>query len=179
VRLSQCDILDTWYTTGLRGTGSNDLRVADVFVEAERTFSFQDAALIKRPGPLYAFPFMFAAKGPAPALGIARHAIDALIDITCSKPARRYTRGEHVEPPKMMRDDVFVQEAVGRAETMLGSGPGISIRDYWGSLEDLGQRRRGDACTDRPLHDGLYPRYRRVCGRGAACLQGGGWHRSL
>jgi hypothetical protein len=27
VRLSQCEILDTWHTTGLRGTGSNDVVV--------------------------------------------------------------------------------------------------------------------------------------------------------
>jgi alkylation response protein AidB-like acyl-CoA dehydrogenase len=74
VPLSECEVLDTWYTTGLRGTGSNDLLVKDVFVPSERTFSFQDHDLIKRPGPLYAFPFMFIAKGPSVALGITlRH----------------------------------------------------------------------------------------------------------
>ena len=36
LRLSQCEILDTWYTTGLRGTGSNDLLVKDVFVRPSR-----------------------------------------------------------------------------------------------------------------------------------------------
>ena len=36
--------------------------------------------LVKRSGPLYAFPFMFIAKGPGTALGIARHAIDALTE---------------------------------------------------------------------------------------------------
>src|SRR5215469_7181610 len=44
----------TWYTTGVRGTGSNDLVVRDVFVPEERSFSFQDPELIKRSGPLYA-----------------------------------------------------------------------------------------------------------------------------
>jgi indole-3-acetate monooxygenase len=121
VELSRCEILDTWYTTGLIGTGSNDLLVDDVFVEAEHTFNFRDSSLIRRPGPLYAFPLMFTAKASAPALGIARHALDALIDIASRKPARRYTLGQGVEPPKMMRDDVFIQEAVGRAETMLTS----------------------------------------------------------
>jgi alkylation response protein AidB-like acyl-CoA dehydrogenase len=121
LKLSQCEILDTWHTTGLRGTGSNDLQVADVFVDADRTFSFQDPRLIKRTGSLYAFPFAFVIKAPAPALGVARHAIDALIDIATRKTARRYTLGEGLEPPKMMRDDVFVQDAVGRAETMLTS----------------------------------------------------------
>ena len=113
VRLSQCEILDTWYTTGLRGTGSNDLLAKDVFVEAGHTFSFQDKELIKRPGPLYAFPFMFAAKTSPIALGIARHAVDVLIEAATNKMARRYTVGDHLEPAKMMRDDVFIQEAVG------------------------------------------------------------------
>jgi alkylation response protein AidB-like acyl-CoA dehydrogenase len=62
LRLSQCEILDTWYTTGLCGTGSDDLVVRDIFVPKEHTFSFQDPQLVKRSGPLYAFPFMFIAK---------------------------------------------------------------------------------------------------------------------
>src|SRR5262245_10887321 len=40
LKLSDAEILDTWYTTGLRGTGSHDLVVHDVVVPAERTFSF-------------------------------------------------------------------------------------------------------------------------------------------
>jgi indole-3-acetate monooxygenase len=48
LRLSQCEILDTWHTTGLRGTGSNDVVVRDEFVQEDRTFSFRDAELIKR-----------------------------------------------------------------------------------------------------------------------------------
>lgn len=137
VRLSECEILDTWHTTGLRGTGSNDLLVKDVFVEDARTFSFQDPNLIKRPGPLYAFPFMFAAKSSPVALGIARHALDALIEIAMSKAARRYTLGEHLEPAKLMRDDVFIQQAVGQADTMLVSARSHffeTMGDLWGSL---------------------------------------------
>jgi alkylation response protein AidB-like acyl-CoA dehydrogenase len=144
LRLEQCEILDTWYTTGLRGTGSNDVAVRDQFVRAEHSFSFQDPAVVKRPGPLYAFPFMFAAKGPAPALGIARHALDTLIE-TSGKPARRYTLGEGVEPPKRLRDDVFVQEAVGRADTLLTSGRAHLfdvVGDMWETL-----------VADEPLSD--------------------------
>jgi alkylation response protein AidB-like acyl-CoA dehydrogenase len=121
VRLSECDILDTWHTTGLRGTGSNDVFIRDMFVEEARTFSFQDPTLIKRPGPLYAFPFLFIAKGAAPALGVARHAIDAVIESAATKPARRYTVGERIEAAKMLRDEVHVQDAVGRAETRLAA----------------------------------------------------------
>jgi indole-3-acetate monooxygenase len=137
VKLSQCEILDTWHTTGLRGTGSNDLLVKDVFVEATHTFSFQDKELIKRPGPLYAFPFMFASKSSPVALGIARHAIDVLIETATNKPARRYTLGDHLEPAKMMRDDAFIQEAVGRADTQLTSARAHLFEvmgDLWNTL---------------------------------------------
>lgn len=139
VRLSDCEILDTWYTTGLRGTGSNDLAVHDVFVPREQSFSFQDPDLVKREGPLYAFPFMFAANVAAPALGIARHAIDALIDSAATKPARRYMLGERLEAPKALREDVFVQEATARAEALLGAARAYVfdvIGDLWATLLD-------------------------------------------
>jgi alkylation response protein AidB-like acyl-CoA dehydrogenase len=137
VRLSECDILDTWHTTGLRGTGSNDVVVRDMFVEEARTFSFQDPTLIKRPGPLYAFPFLFIAKGAAPALGVARHAIDAVIESAATKPARRYTVGERIEAAKLLRDDVYVQDAVGRAETRLAAARAYYFHvmgDLWVTL---------------------------------------------
>jgi alkylation response protein AidB-like acyl-CoA dehydrogenase len=142
LRLSQCEILDTWHTTGLRGTGSNDIVVCDEFVEEEHSFSFQDPELIKRSGPLYSFPFLFIAKGAAPALGIARHALNALIEKVAVKPARRYTLGEHIEASKVLRDDVYVQEAVGRAETLLAAARAYYfdvMGDLWATLVNGGQ----------------------------------------
>jgi alkylation response protein AidB-like acyl-CoA dehydrogenase len=135
VNASQFEILDTWHTTGLRGTGSNDIAVRDVFVPQERTFSFQDPDIVRRPGPLYAFPFMFIAKGPATALGIARHAIDELIESAAGKPARRYTLGDRPEAPKLLRDDLYVQDALGRAETLLAAARAYQF-DIMGSLWD-------------------------------------------
>ena len=137
LRPSQCEILDTWRTTGLRGTGSNDVAVHDQFVEDAHSFSFQDPKLIKRVGPLYAYPFLFMAKGSAPALGIARHAIDVLIKSASRKPARRYTVGERIEVPKVLSDDTYVQDAVGRAETLLAATRAYFfdvMRDLWTTL---------------------------------------------
>jgi alkylation response protein AidB-like acyl-CoA dehydrogenase len=142
VKLAQCEILDTWLTTGLRGSGSNDILVRDLFIPSEHTFSFQDPQLIKRAGSLYAFPFMFGAKVSAPALGMARHALDALIDRAGGKPARRYTAGDHLEHPKMLRDEVLVQEAVGRADTLLTSARAYQfdvMGDVWASLQSGSQ----------------------------------------
>ena len=134
----------------------------DVFVPEERSFSFQDPKLIKRSGPLYAFPYMFIAKGPAPALGIARRAIDTLIETAAGKPARRYTVGEGVEAPKVLRDDVYVQDAVGRAETLLTSAPAHVydvVDDLWASLVE------GRQPTERQLalFTTLYPQAVAVC----------------
>jgi alkylation response protein AidB-like acyl-CoA dehydrogenase len=162
LRLSQCEILDTWHTTGLRGTGSNDIVVHDEFVEEERSFSFQDPKLVKRSGPLYAFPFMFVAKGSAPALGIARHAIDVMIESAVGKPARRYTVGERIEAPKVLRDDVYVQEAVGRAETLLAAARAYFFHvmgDLWATLVD------GRQPTDKQiaLFTSAYPHVVGVC----------------
>ena len=137
LRSTQCEILDTWYTTGLRGTGSTDVTVRDEFVPAEHSFSFQDPEIVKREGALYAFPFMFIAKGSAPALGIARHAIDFYVENVCGRPARRYTRGEGVEPPKTVREDVYAQDAAGRAETLLAAARAYYfdvMGDLWASL---------------------------------------------
>src|SRR3546814_13947959 len=39
------EIIDTWHTFGLRGTGSNDLLIQDAFVPAYRTYR-PDAGLI-------------------------------------------------------------------------------------------------------------------------------------
>ena len=139
LRVSDVEILDTWYTTGLRGTGSHDLAVHDRFVPAERTFSFQDPNLIKRHGPLYNFPYMFIAKGVGPALGIARHAIDVVIENASRKPARRMILGEASEPAKLLREEVFVQESVARAEALLGSARAYAfevIGDIWATLVD-------------------------------------------
>ena len=45
VPIGACEILDTWHTAGLRGTGSHDWQVTDVFVPEEQSFP----VLFRRP----------------------------------------------------------------------------------------------------------------------------------
>lgn len=162
VQVSDCEILDTWHTTGLRGTGSNDVVVRDKFVDEGRTFSFREPTLIKRPGPLYAFPFLFMAKGSAPALGIARHAIDAVIEGAAAKPARRYAIGERIEAAKLLRDDVYVQEAVGRAETLLAAARAYYF-DVMGDLWVTLLNGRQPSERQLALFTSAYPHIVGVC----------------
>ncbi len=79
-------VVDTWEVSGLRGTGSHDISVEDLFIPAQRTFSpITDKP--RHPGALYQFPLfgMLAAEVAAVALGIARGAIDAFVSLAVDK----------------------------------------------------------------------------------------------
>jgi 3-hydroxy-9,10-secoandrosta-1,3,5(10)-triene-9,17-dione monooxygenase len=84
---SDYEIVDVWHTFGLRGTGSNDLVVNDVFVPAYRTIKLDpgivSVAREARPGaPLYRLPwlYLFAASVSNFAIGAGRGAVDAFLE---------------------------------------------------------------------------------------------------
>jgi hypothetical protein len=56
----QCQVIDTWNVMGMRGTGSHDISVTDVFVPKTRTFpmvpEFEPGSHYQ--GPLYRFPLV-------------------------------------------------------------------------------------------------------------------------
>lgn len=89
VPASEGRIIDTWQTGGLRGTGSHDIEVNDIFVPAERGFSF--AQLMRgaehRESRGYPQPFnLLAGVGMAAlALGIARDALDSFKQLASEK----------------------------------------------------------------------------------------------
>jgi alkylation response protein AidB-like acyl-CoA dehydrogenase len=101
-------IIDTWSATGLRATGSHDVAVSDIFVSDEHTASWLDGP--KHPGPLYQLRFLLIAHA-AHALGIARTAIDTLVDLAEHKiPARTTTA---------LRDRPLVQANIAQAEGLV------------------------------------------------------------
>lgn len=122
---AEVEILDTWQTTGLAGSGSHDWRVADVFVPDELTFSFFEPA--KDPAPLYAFPWFIVANAPGASLGIARASIDVFSEVATTKLVMP---GGH-----KLRDDLLVQRAVAQAEATLGSAKSYLV-DMTGKLWD-------------------------------------------
>lgn len=133
---SECQILDTWHTTGLRGSGSNDFTASDVFVPEERTFSFRTPT-IHRPGPLYAFPLAILLKFASVPLGVARAAIDDLVDAAGRRPTRPYSVGSKLAAARLLRDEPFVQEAVSKAEVIAGSARSYlyeTTADLWAAL---------------------------------------------
>lgn len=74
---SSLEVLDTWHTTGLRGTGSHDSVARGVFVPASRVLSVLDGPAGDAPA-LYRFPVFgfFALSVAAAALGNAFGAVD-------------------------------------------------------------------------------------------------------
>ena len=88
----QLNVLDTWRTLGLRGTGSYDAVAEDVFVPADRAFSLFARPVLDR--PLYRFPIFgfFAASIAAAALGNARGTIDDFRELAVAKVGLGSTR---------------------------------------------------------------------------------------
>jgi indole-3-acetate monooxygenase len=79
-------IIDTWNVSGLRGTGSHDFEVTEVFVPEHRCIRMP---LPPSPyaGKLYKFPFFgfLATAVASTALGVARSAIDELTRVAKTK----------------------------------------------------------------------------------------------
>lgn len=82
---AQTEVLDTWHIAGMRGTGSNDIRVTDVFVPEYRAVPFSEVLDGTTQGqavhanPMYQFPFIpFLMVEVAPVVtGILRGATNA------------------------------------------------------------------------------------------------------
>jgi alkylation response protein AidB-like acyl-CoA dehydrogenase len=70
---SDVEVLDTWHTTGLAGSGSCDYTITDVFVPAEHAFTLAD---VFRSTGVLAHPEVHMRNMPGVALGTARAALD-------------------------------------------------------------------------------------------------------
>jgi alkylation response protein AidB-like acyl-CoA dehydrogenase len=124
-------ILDTWHTLGLRGTGSHDTVADEVFVPDERVLSIFDGPVIDR--PLYRFPpfGFFAACITAAAMGNARAAIENFVDLAGAKKG--------VAGSRTLAQRSTIQVAVATAESALEAaraGYYQAIESAWQAAED-------------------------------------------
>src|SRR5581483_2154057 len=117
-RPDQATILDTWHTIGLRGTASNDYRVADLFVREAYT-TWRDLASDRREsGPLYNIPLLtlygigFSGVG----LGIARECLAAFTTLAKTKKP-----GGGIGSSSVLRDNAVIQSKVAQATAQLRS----------------------------------------------------------
>jgi alkylation response protein AidB-like acyl-CoA dehydrogenase len=96
---SQWRILDTWQTSGMRGTGSHDVALDGAFVPEDWSFDLWmgQASLA---GPLFAAPVLqFSLHIGAVALGIAEGALADLIALAGTSKKRLYARAELADQP--------------------------------------------------------------------------------
>ena len=124
---SQFRVLDTWHVAGLRGSGSHDVEIEDVFV-ADRFTTRVGAGRMHVRGPLFRLPALsrLAYNKVGVATGIARAALDAFVELA----SQRVPRG--MSAP--LRERRFAQESVAEAETLLGSARAFvfeTVEELW------------------------------------------------
>ena len=139
----------SWDVAGLRGTGSFDWTVDNVFLPERRTMVHAGVPLDNQwsrwPGVTYALPAVCWV-GPhhsAVITGIARAGINALIELAGGKQPRG-------RPAGLLCDNPQVQDAVGRADAILNAGRAYRtalITELWntvaaGKATTLEQRAR-------------------------------------
>ncbi|MGW2405531.1 3-hydroxy-9,10-secoandrosta-1,3,5(10)-triene-9,17-dione monooxygenase oxygenase subunit [Streptomyces sp. NPDC001739] len=112
---SEYRIDDVWDTVGLRGTGSNDLVIEDVFVPEHRTLGYGPMSALTCPGhrrnpePLYRLPYavVFTTTISTAIVGIAEGAYEDHV-----ATARRRSQ---VSPGQRVAEDPFAQVRLARA----------------------------------------------------------------
>ncbi|GAB3489435.1 3-hydroxy-9,10-secoandrosta-1,3,5(10)-triene-9,17-dione monooxygenase [Amycolatopsis cihanbeyliensis] len=105
--ISDYTIDDVWDTVGLRGTGSNDVLVEDVFVPQHRALSFVATSKCKtpgqeaNPGPLYQLPFgsVHPSTITAPIIGMAQGAYEAHVEHQGKRVRAAYAGEKSNEDP--------------------------------------------------------------------------------
>jgi alkylation response protein AidB-like acyl-CoA dehydrogenase len=127
VPIGEVELLDTWHTRGMRGTGTHHFEVKDVFVPEERTVFVKGAPQLSG-GARYKIPFTlsFAAGDAAVALGVARSCLEAFFELAGSKTPRYM--------PGLLREQPITQFTVGQAEAALRSGRAFlfeAIGEIW------------------------------------------------
>ncbi len=113
-------IHDSWHTSGLCGTGSNDIEVRDAFVPEGRWVALGAPPRID--APLYRFPFfgLLALGVSAVSLGIARHAISAFKELAGGKRPSGSRRA--------LAQRGSVQQDLARAEALVASGQALAYQ---------------------------------------------------
>lgn len=123
------EVHDTWDTSGLRGTGSHDVTVTDVFVPTERTAClFLDGPAER--GPLYRFSLfgLLALGVSAVGLGIARAALDEVRALAAKKKRGR----------RSLAETELAQVRLAEAEGTLGAARAFvrqTIAEAWAQPE--------------------------------------------
>ena len=150
----QAAFRDIWHVIGLRGTGSNEYEVRDLFVPEAYT-TWRDQPSDRRDdGPLYNIPLLtlygigFSGVG----LGLAAACLDAFMALAATKNSRG-----SIGSAGLLRDSPIVQSRTAEATGRLQSARAFlldMLREIWDASVTKGgftldQRARLPACHHR------------------------------
>lgn len=132
VQVKDVEIHDTWFVSGLCGTGSNDVSAKDVFVPDRRIFDIMDPST-HRKEPLYHLPPIgaFVSHVAAVSLGLARGALDLLLELAQNKVPALSTA--------VLADRSMAQIELARAEATLASARAFfyeTVNDLWQTVRE-------------------------------------------
>jgi alkylation response protein AidB-like acyl-CoA dehydrogenase len=130
--IADVEIIDTWHVAGLRGSGSHDARLDDVFVPDSHISHVQQQTPVEA-GTLYRLPIYsrLAYNKVGVATGIARAAIRQFDELAGAKKPRGATN--------LLRERVDAQRAMAEAERLVGAARAYvfeTVSDLWNTVED-------------------------------------------
>ena len=126
------EILDTWHTSGLCGSGSHDVVLEDVFVPEERLVA--PLGQVQHQSPLLRMPFRsrLCYNKVAIAFGLARSALDSFVELAEGK-VPRFTS-------KSLKNRGWAQRAIAESEVRVLSARALVIE----LVESLWEKARLD-----------------------------------
>ncbi|WP_022957705.1 acyl-CoA dehydrogenase family protein [Spongiibacter tropicus] len=149
---SDYEIVDTWHSMGLEGTGSNDIVVDDVFVPDYMTHKQSDGFAGTNPGlavndaPLYRLPWAqsFIRVVSTPAIGACKATVDLYKHAVLNKAS-----GD----PTKLAGDTQVVERIAAAQNGIDEMEAILLRNFDVMMDQV---ERGETI---PLEDRVRYRY--------------------
>jgi indole-3-acetate monooxygenase len=152
-----CELLDTWHSLGMRGTGSTHFAVTDAFVPEERVFSVFTAQP-QVSGVLYNIGVlpMFAMTVTSVLPGIARAAIDSFVEMAKAKTPTFSQTGLATRPT--------IHAELARVEALV-----LSARAF---LYEVANEMMASVKAGQPVSEELEARRRLACSNvGASCIE--------
>ena len=130
---SDYELVDDWFVSGLKGTGSKSVVVDDAFVPEHRVHRMSDAYRLQSPGnetnpsPLYRVPFgqLFTRTVATPAIGMLQGALEAYVELNKSRKGRA--------DGKKAADDPYNLETCARATLAMREVRAL-LRNDWNEM---------------------------------------------
>jgi alkylation response protein AidB-like acyl-CoA dehydrogenase len=143
---SSVQMNDIWHVVGLRGTGSDEYVVDNVFVPQHHSMNRDDPKERREDGLLYRFTSnqLYSCGFGGVAMGIARATINAFLDL----PATKVSRGA----AKPMRENNVVQSQMAQSEAKLRSARAFLHSTWdtaWAHVEAAGEQTKEDRAMIR------------------------------